>query len=256
MHKDHSTFNEILDRIYEGSNTKTQIQLAKLLGVQQSSISDAKKRSSIPDSWLIALLEECDLNPKWVMNGIQPKYINTADKHSPFPIENTVNNKSTLPLGNNTQSQSLKEERSTKLTFSDSFLSLPVYSSLYCGEVDDENNKIFEIEEEFYLSKKYAQESTMLFRVNGKNMEPTILNNGIVAIDTKKMPLISGEIYLFCLPLQGIYISKIFHSNKEENHKPCIDLVPDNKTFPTTSLNLEQAEEYLLGKVFCIFNLI
>ena len=61
------TFNEIMMRIHSVTNTKTQVELAKFLGIRQSSISDAKKRRAIPAEWLIKLLKYKSTNPDWVL---------------------------------------------------------------------------------------------------------------------------------------------------------------------------------------------
>lgn len=64
-----------LDRIYEITGCRTQTQLARLLGIQQSSISDAKKRKSIPPEWLLTLLRLRGINPDWITNGTGPRHI-------------------------------------------------------------------------------------------------------------------------------------------------------------------------------------
>ena len=48
---------------------RTQIELARFLGIQQSSISDAKRRGAIPAEWLLKLLRHKGINPDWVLSG-------------------------------------------------------------------------------------------------------------------------------------------------------------------------------------------
>ena len=64
-----------LSRIYVVTGCKTQVELAGLLGIRQSSISDAKRRGVIPADWLIKLLRQHAVNPDWVLFGTLPKYI-------------------------------------------------------------------------------------------------------------------------------------------------------------------------------------
>ena len=45
-----------LSRVFEAADCRTQSELADFLGVRQSSISDAKKRGSVPADWLLTLL--------------------------------------------------------------------------------------------------------------------------------------------------------------------------------------------------------
>ena len=63
------TFAEAMHRIHEATGTRTQVEIAETLNIRQSSISDAKRRNSIPDSWLIALFDRYRLNPDWVRTG-------------------------------------------------------------------------------------------------------------------------------------------------------------------------------------------
>ena len=68
-----------MDRILAATGTKTQMQLAELLEVRQSSISDAKRRGSVPAPWLVTLLRTHNLNPDWVLTGEGPMYLVPAE---------------------------------------------------------------------------------------------------------------------------------------------------------------------------------
>ena len=50
-----TNFDEILDRIKKATGARTQVELASLLGIRQSSISDAKRRNSVPADWYMKL---------------------------------------------------------------------------------------------------------------------------------------------------------------------------------------------------------
>ena len=75
MSKTH--FEECFERICAGvaqategkENPRTQEDMAELLVIRQSSISDAKRRDSIPDGWLVSLQMNYDLNPRWILTG-------------------------------------------------------------------------------------------------------------------------------------------------------------------------------------------
>lgn len=68
-----------LDRVFEVSECRTQMQLAGLLGIRQSSISDAKKRNAIPAEWLVKLLRLKGINPEWILTGLGPQKLGPAD---------------------------------------------------------------------------------------------------------------------------------------------------------------------------------
>lgn len=82
---DEATFAEIMGQIHSITNTRTQVELAEFLGIGQSSISDAKKRRSIPSEWLLKLYWEKKVNPGWVMAGRGGKYLQPSDPEADIP---------------------------------------------------------------------------------------------------------------------------------------------------------------------------
>ena len=76
-------FESALQRIYSTTNTRTQVQLAEVLGIRQSSISDAKRRGAIPPDWQITLLNQFGLNPAWVRTGEGPQYLAGEEGEAP-----------------------------------------------------------------------------------------------------------------------------------------------------------------------------
>ena len=77
-----------LARVFEAAGCQTQAELAEILDIRQSSVSDAKRRGTIPPEWLIKLLYLRGVSPAWVMNGIRPKFLapsgDTADINYPY----------------------------------------------------------------------------------------------------------------------------------------------------------------------------
>lgn len=69
-----------LFRIFEAAQCRTQVELAHLLGIRQSSISDAKRRNSVPAEWLVTLLRLRGVNPDWILNGVEPKYLSPTNQ--------------------------------------------------------------------------------------------------------------------------------------------------------------------------------
>lgn len=62
-------------RIQSATGCETQIELADFFGIRQSSISDAKRRGTVPDGWLLTLLERAGINPHWIKTGVGDKYL-------------------------------------------------------------------------------------------------------------------------------------------------------------------------------------
>lgn len=68
------SFNVIFGRIKEITGSRTQVELAEILGIRQSSISDAKKRESVPSDWYLKLFEIYGVNPLWIKAGHEPQF--------------------------------------------------------------------------------------------------------------------------------------------------------------------------------------
>ena len=62
-----------LDRVFEATECRTQVDLAAVLDIKQSSISDAKRRNSVPSEWLIKILRLTGVNPDWILDGVSPE---------------------------------------------------------------------------------------------------------------------------------------------------------------------------------------
>lgn len=70
-------FNLILSRIYLATGVTTQVGLAGVLEIRQSSISDAKRRGAVPAEWLLKLYRSHGLDPDWILDGVGDPYLRT-----------------------------------------------------------------------------------------------------------------------------------------------------------------------------------
>ncbi|MGE4552848.1 MAG: helix-turn-helix domain-containing protein [Desulfovibrionaceae bacterium] len=73
-------YEAAMARIHSVLGTRTQVQVAEALGVRQSSISDARRRNSIPDSWLLTILRRHWVNPEWIRTGQGARYLAEAER--------------------------------------------------------------------------------------------------------------------------------------------------------------------------------
>lgn len=68
-------FDAAYGRIFEAAGARTQAELAVWMGLRQSSVSDARRRCSIPAQWLLALVTHRGINPAWVLTGKGAQYL-------------------------------------------------------------------------------------------------------------------------------------------------------------------------------------
>lgn len=79
------TWDAALRRIHETTATRTQVELAQVLGIRQSSVSDAKRRGVVPPAWLVTLLTRYGVSPAWVRTGQGPRYLVPANAPAAIP---------------------------------------------------------------------------------------------------------------------------------------------------------------------------
>ena len=79
------SFDAQYRRVFEAAECKTQVELADFLEVRQSSISDARRRQSIPSDWLITLFAKKRISPEWVLCGAGGKYLISTDAEQGKP---------------------------------------------------------------------------------------------------------------------------------------------------------------------------
>lgn len=72
-----SSFEDVYQRIQTVTQTRTQQELAALLGIRQSDIADAKRRDSIPSDWVLTLFVKLGINPDWLLQGTGPVFLRT-----------------------------------------------------------------------------------------------------------------------------------------------------------------------------------
>lgn len=80
-----SDFESQYKRVLEAAGCRTQVELAAVLEVRQSSISDAKRRKSVPAEWRVKLFEKKWVNPEWIVHGGNVKYLAPAGSAQCMP---------------------------------------------------------------------------------------------------------------------------------------------------------------------------
>ncbi|MGP0567191.1 helix-turn-helix domain-containing protein [Nitrospina sp. 32_T5] len=66
-------FTDAFNRIRLETDLQTQEELARFLGIRQSSVSGAKKRGRFPNTWAEKLSRHYNLRYEWIMEGHEPK---------------------------------------------------------------------------------------------------------------------------------------------------------------------------------------
>ena len=70
-----SRFEEFLTRICRVTGIRSQADLAGLLGVDRSAVTQAKKKDLVPDKWVLKLFRTFGLSPDWMETGVGDPYL-------------------------------------------------------------------------------------------------------------------------------------------------------------------------------------
>lgn len=218
-------YEQILKRIQSVTHTRTQVELAAILGIKQSSISDAKKRQSIPAEWYMKLFENLGINPDWLKKGIGPVYLRTEAGYVPGNGDNiTINHDLLLDPA----------------SYSDIVTVYSLYNIINKKDSFIDFNPIGKLS----VPKIYIKDGIIVLKMDNNSASPIILNGAYIGIDTFFKNPISGEFFAIYIPHEGIVLRKIFWK-QEEN---IFVLRAENKEFPEYYITYKQKER-ILGRL-------
>ncbi len=187
--KDPTGPDMILNRLREGMEAGSDSELARKLGISQQSISSARTKDRVPDSWVRVAAERFGLSADWLLFGVGNKFLlpggarpgpacsdrrgsgdgTPGPQSGPFPASGgeTV----TVPM------------MATRLVTGDGGVTL-----LETGE------RPYAFHADF-LRRKGQPSRMVLMRVDGDSMEPEIKDGDSVLIDRSQTAPRPGGIY-------------------------------------------------------------
>ena len=72
-------FHAAYERVFQAAGARSQLALAAVLGVKQSSVWDVQSRAkAIPASWMVALVELYGVSPRWIKTGHGPQRLSRS----------------------------------------------------------------------------------------------------------------------------------------------------------------------------------
>jgi SOS-response transcriptional repressor LexA len=217
-------FDEAFDRIKKATGMRTQVEIAKLLDIRQSSISDAKRRQSIPDSWLIKLYQVYNLNPNWLLDGEEPQFLGEQ-------------------RGGALQVREPGESYGRKPKFHQQPVCSMALPEGVEGPWQEMSTETLAVAEQFY------RPSLVVVRMDENDMEPIIHRGAYVGIDKDRKTIRSGALYALDMPVEGLVIKRVLHD--AENAR--IILRSENPTYTDQSLPSENVGDHVVGRVVWVF---
>jgi len=185
-------FEEAMERIKKATGARTQVQLAEVLEVRQSSISDAKRRCSVPSDWFLKLYRSHGLNPNWLSDGQEPVYLNT--NRGAVPAENLLRETPASYGRTNARGRVV-----------------PV-SSMGGAGVDDAVWQPQPVED-LSIPDTFFRPELVVVRVDSAGMEPLIMHGAFVGVDTAQRQHPDGDLCAVHFPHQGLLIRRVFYED-------------------------------------------
>jgi len=218
------TFEDAYARIQAATKTRTQTEIAALLGIKQSSISDAKKKNTIPDGWLITLYRACGLEPDWILYGQEP-----ASRREGFAMAEGVSG-----------------VRET----AHEYAAAPARTTVYAmARTDPETGAwLRESLECIPLIESLSRPHLLVVKMDNACMEPVIRHGAYVGIDCNVVRIRTGEIYALDFPGEGLVIKRVVRDLEAKR----LSLLADNPSHPVQHLPLETPGITPIGKAIWV----
>lgn len=227
--KNSEFFEEVLKRIQAVTHTSTQVELAEILEIRQSSISEAKKRNSIPPDWYMKLFEKLGINPDWLKKGVGPTCLRTEAGYGPSELN-------ALDADGTNEGDSLVR-----------YVLATTYSTR-CTQEDDTVPPSPVILGKMVLPQAYVGPNISVLSIDTDSFAPTIRKGAYVGVDTASAHPVSGEIFAVFMPHEGVALKRLFYDGAQS----CFVLRTENAAYPEYAFPPEECSQRLMGRVIWV----
>lgn len=154
-------FEDILKRIFEATGISSQTELASILGINRSAITQARNKNAVPDKWILRLYRVFGVNPNWIETGTGPVF---------------------LKSGGDSVFKNIPKVRARLSAGSGSF------------EVGAEIEGYYAFRKD-WLSTKGNINQMVLMNIFGNSMEPELKDGDTILIDESQKDILAGAVY-------------------------------------------------------------
>jgi phage repressor protein C with HTH and peptisase S24 domain len=207
-------FNNFIQRVYDAAGIDSQTDLARVLGVNRSAVTQARNKGAIPDRWFLQLFRAYGLNPEWLETGNGSTFLGT--KQNP-----------------NTE-----------------FEKIPKVSARLCAgngsfEVGTDIQGYYSFRKA-WLNKRGVADKMVLLDIFGNSMEPEMRDGDTVLVDQSQKNILAGAI--FALGIEDTIMVK-----RVEKHPNKLVLRSDNRDYSPIYFEGQDADQVrILGKVIWV----
>jgi len=207
-------FDSFLQRAFEATGAGSQNELASILRINRSAITQARNKDSIPAKWLLKLYRQYGLNPDWLETGEGRTFLKQADA-----VESEFKN-------------------------------IPKVKARLCAgggsfEVGSEIEGYYAFRKE-WLGSKGISDKMVLMDIFGNSMQPELRDGDTVLVDESQKNILSGAMY-------AVGVEDTIMVKRVEKHPNRLALLSDNRDYSPIYLQLEElASIRIIGKVIWV----
>ena len=207
-------FESFLQRVFEATGITSQTELASALNINRSAITQARKKDSIPDKWILQLYRSFGLNPDWVETGSGQKFHKHSDSNDSI-FNNIPKVRARLSAGGGSFEVGSKIE------------------GYYAFRKD-------------WLHTKGAINKMVLMDIFGNSMEPEMKDGDTILIDESQKDILAGAIY-------AVGVDDTIMAKRVEKHPNKLVLLSDNKDYSPIYLQGGEINSVrIIGKVIWV----
>lgn len=209
-----SKFESFLKRVFSATGIESQIELANILRVNRSAITQARKKDSIPANWILQLFRIYSLNPDWLESGNGETYLRPGAGEGPL-FKHIPKVKARLSAGGG------------------SF------------EIGAEVQGYYAFQTE-WLRTKGNPERMVLMDIFGNSMEPELKDGDSVLIDESQKNILAGAVY-------AVGVDDTIMVKRVEKHPNKLVLLSENRDYLPIFLEANECQGVrIIGKVIWV----
>lgn len=197
-------FDDILERMMKATGARTQLDLAEILGIRPGTISDAKRRGSIPSDWLVKLCRTHNLNPVYLIDGMGPSHVSPSSPQAFLPVDqmaydNPEVHESVAQFGTPDSTGRGNEFFRNSIFDKAELIHVPIAESYV--DIEDHSFIISEKTPGVIFSAEWLRAvisdpiNAFLMTVSGDSMEPTFREGDVILLDIGQKRIQTGWVY-------------------------------------------------------------
>ena len=207
-------FESFLKRVFEATGISSQTELAAALNINRSAITQARKKDSIPDKWILKLYKTFGLSPDWVESGSGATFLKKS-------------------TSDDSMFQKIPKVRARLSAGGGSF------------EVGSEIEGYYAFRKD-WLTTKGNIKKMVLMDIFGNSMEPELKDGDTILIDESQKDILAGAVY-------AVGVDDTIMVKRLEKHPNKLVLLSDNKDYSPIYLQPSEIDSVrIIGKVIWI----